>query len=111
MKSVLKQDARFHYKSDEALKYCKHLASVFKTEERRRVHSDKYIIIIILINIFACMHGCIIMQVLGIPPSQKASHLTTKQLAKVMIDYLKAPQEKLDIYIRHLMLLVRVKDE
>ena len=107
---MLKQDARFRYKSDEALKYCNHLASVFKTEERRSVHSDKYIIII-LINIFACMHGCIIMQVLGIPPSQKASHLTTKQLAKVMINYLKAPQEKLDMYIKRLMLLVRVKDE
>jgi len=46
------------------------------------------------------------MQVLGAKPLESASHLKTNQLAKTMIEYLKAPDDVLEVYISHLALLV-----
>ena len=46
------------------------------------------------------------MQVLGAKPLESASHLKTNQLAKAMIEYLKASDDVLEVYISHLALLV-----
>ena len=36
-RNVMKDQAKVPYKMNEAFKFCKHIYSVFKSEERRRV--------------------------------------------------------------------------
>jgi len=46
------------------------------------------------------------MQVLGAKPLESTSHLKTNQLAETMIEYLKVPDDVLELYISHVALLV-----
>ena len=44
---------------------------------------------------------------LGAKPLENACHLSTDQLARAMIDYLKDPDDVRELYTRHLELPVR----
>ena len=50
---------------------------------------------------------CAYRYALGVKPLEHACHLSTDQLARAMIDYLKDPDDMKELYTRHLELPVR----
>ena len=51
-------------------------------------------------------HHLYLHKVLGAKPLENACHLPTHQLARAMMDYLKASDDVQEVYTKHLALLV-----